>query len=412
MFHSRVAATLEPIDRRQADARLCRELFPRPTATFPNLARGGGLALRRHHEETIKDDLLKCTSHVTIACVTTRGRRSLRNIEEGLAYRTGFGSAYVGDALELLREVPTASVQAIVTSPPFALRRAKRYGNPPQDAYVAWFLRFAREFKRVLKDDGSLVIDIGGAWLPGSPTRSIYHFELLVALVRKARFHLAEEFYWYNRAKLPSPAQWVTVNRLRAKDAVNPVWWLSKTEHPKADNRKVLRDYTPKMRDIMEHGYNGGARPSGHMIGGNFAKDNGGSIPPNIIEGANTSSSGPYLKYCRAHGLAPHPARFPPKIPDFFIRFLTEPGDLVLDPFAGSNVTGAIAEQLGRQWLALELSRDYLRGSIGRFDVASIVASPIDDATREGQSEAGSTSTSGSMAASTASATRPSSARM
>jgi site-specific DNA-methyltransferase (cytosine-N4-specific) len=165
---------------------------------------------------------------------------SQREFRTRQRYRTRLGAAYHGDSTELLTALQDSTVQAIITSPPFALKQKKRYGNPAEDEYLEWFLKFVPEFRRVLRDDGSLVIDIGGAWMPGSPTRSIYQFELLISLVRDEGFFLAEEFYWYNRAKLPGPAQWVTIDRVRVKDAINPIWWLSKTTKPKADNRRVL----------------------------------------------------------------------------------------------------------------------------------------------------------------------------
>jgi DNA modification methylase len=283
-------------------------------------------------------------------------------------YRTELGAAYHGDSAELLTALPDASVQAIITSPPFALKSKKQYGNPSEDAYLEWFLAFVPELRRVLKRNGSLVIDIGGAWMPGSPTRSIYQFELLVSLVRDEKFFLAEEFYWYNRAKLPGPAQWVTIDRVRVKDAVNPIWWLSKTTKPKADNRRVLTPYSDAMHELFRRGYNKGRRPSGHVVRDKFATNNGGAIPPNLIEVSNTRSSDSYQVFCREHGHAIHPARFPREVPEFFIKFLTKPGDLVLDVFAGSNMTGAVAERLGRRWLAFDKDADYLDGSVGRFE--------------------------------------------
>jgi site-specific DNA-methyltransferase (cytosine-N4-specific) len=304
---------------------------------------------------------------------------SKRALRSRLRYRTRLGAAYHGDSAELLTALPDASVQAIITSPPFALKRKKQYGNPAEDAYLEWFLAFVPEMRRVLKRNGSLVIDIGGAWMPGSPTRSIYQFELLVSLVRDEKFFLAEEFYWYNRAKLPGPAQWVTIERVRVKDAVNPIWWLSKTKKPKADNRRVLTPYGPSMHKLFRRGYNRGRRPSGHVVGGKFGVDNGGAIPPNLIEVSNTRSIDSYQVFCREHGHAIHPARFPREVPEFFVKFLTKPGDLVLDLFAGSNMTGAVAEDLGRQWLAFDKDADYLDGSVGRFDGAAIkwVAPPL-----------------------------------
>jgi DNA modification methylase len=281
-------------------------------------------------------------------------------------YRTKLGKAYHGNALDLIKAVPAGSVNLIITSPPFALRRKKEYGNVSADEYVDWFDQFTDEFQRVLASDGSLVIDIGGSWNKGVPTRSLYHFELLLRLCKK--FLLAQEFYWYNPARLPSPAEWVTVRRIRIKDAVDPVWWLSKSPHPKADNRRVLKQYSPSMHSLLKNGYRPKLRPSGHDISPNFNVDHGGAIPPNLLSIANTESNSHYLVRCREAGLPPHPARFPVALPLFFIKFLTDKGDTVLDPFAGSNVTGEAAEELGRRWIAFELREEYLTGSRFRFE--------------------------------------------
>jgi DNA modification methylase len=289
-------------------------------------------------------------------------------------YRTSRGAAYLGDALGYLKQLDAGSVNLIMTSPPFALQRQKEYGNVGQSEYVQWFLAFAKEFHRVLADDGSLVIDIGGSWVKGLPIRSLYHFELLIALCTQADFYLAEEFYWWNKAKLPSPAEWVNVRRIRVKDAVDPVWWLSKSEFPKADNRKVLTPYSESMNELLKSGYQGGLRPSGHDITDKFSRDNGGAIPPNLLAISHTESNSRYLQRCRELKVKPHPARFPSALPEFFLKFLTDEDDLVLDPFAGSNVTGQVAEGMSRRWLGFELVDDYLKGSLYRFeDVAGLV---------------------------------------
>lgn len=300
------------------------------------------------------------------------GAMSFPGVTDQEPYYTGErGAAYLGDAAHLLRQMDSETVDLIVTSPPFALKRKKEYGNVDAKDYVPWFMKFAVEFKRILKDTGSLVIHIGGTWTRGQPTRSLYHFELLIALCKTLGFHLAQEFYWHNPAKLPSPAEWVTVRRIRVKDAVDPIWWLSRTPHPKASNRSVLRPYSQAMVKLLENGYDAKLRPSGHEISENFSKDNRGAIPPNLLTLANTDSNSNYLRACREHKIKPHPARFPHGLPEFFIRFLTEPGDLVLDPFAGSNVAGEVAEMLERRWLAFELVQEYLEASRFRFPVVS-----------------------------------------
>jgi DNA modification methylase len=170
-------------------------------------------------------------------------------------YRNRLGRMACGDSLEVLRRTKAKSVDLIMTSPPFGLIKKKEYGNEQGSAYLAWFEAFAVEFARVLKPNGSLVIDIGGAWNKGAPTRSLYHFELLLMLCNKFHFHLAQEFYWWNPAKLPTPAEWVTIRRVRVKDAINTVWWLSPTAWPKASNRRVLQPYSPSMLHLLENGY-------------------------------------------------------------------------------------------------------------------------------------------------------------
>jgi len=284
------------------------------------------------------------------------------------SYSTSYGAAYCGDSRELMTHLLDSSVDLIVTSPPFGLRRKKEYGNVDADRYVDWFLVFAKEFYRILKKDGSLVIDIGGSWKRGEPTKSLYNFELVVALCGDVGFHLAQDFYWFNPAKLPSPAEWVTVRRIRVKDAVNTVWWLSKTPFPRANNKRVLKPYSNSMLELLEKGYKPKLRPSGHDISGNFSNDRGGAIPPNLLTIANTESNGTYLRSCREAGIKPHPARYPKELPEFFIRLLTEEGNLVLDPFAGSNVTGEAADGLKRRWVAFELSSEYLKASKFRFE--------------------------------------------
>lgn len=281
-------------------------------------------------------------------------------------YITKLGAAYRGNALDLLKQLPDKSVNAIITSPPYALYFKKAYGNVSAKDYVDWFMPFAKEFRRVLRTNGSLVIEIGGAWNKGLPTRSVYHFDLLVRLVNEAKFHLAEEFFWFNRTRIPSPAEWVNVRRIRVKDAVTPIWWLSPSPWPSANNRRVLRDYSPDMLKLFKNGYNGGKRPSGHIARG-FEKNNGGAIPPNLIEIAHTSSQDGYQQYCRDHELDTHPARFPKQVPEFFVKFLTQTNGLILDPFSGSNMTGYVAELLGRRWISFELNTEYVRGSMGRF---------------------------------------------
>jgi len=293
-------------------------------------------------------------------------------------YLTDFGAAYLGDSLEMLRKIPKDSVNVVITSPPYALHFKKEYGNVSKADYVEWFLPFAKEILRILREDGSFVLNIGGSYNKGFPTKSIYHFKLLVALVEEVGFHLAQECFWYNPAKMAMPAEWVTVRRIRIKDSVEYVWWFSKSPYPKATNKKVLKKYSSDMIRLNKKELRPTIRPSGHNIKSSFNNiDAGGSIPSNVLEEeishdmlkfGNNAANDPYTKKCKEAGIKIHPARFPSALPEFFIKMLTDEYDIVLDPFAGSNTLGMVAEGLNRHWIAIEKIREYIEASKFRFE--------------------------------------------
>jgi len=285
------------------------------------------------------------------------------------AYTTQYGTQIIGDSLNVLKDFPESSVDLVMTSPPFALLRKKEYGNEDQPEYIQWLMQFGKLVFEKLKPTGSFVLDLGGAYKSGLPVRSLYNFRVPIEFCDKIGFHLAEDFYWYNPSKLPSPIEWVNKRKIRVKDAVNNVWWFSKTPYPKADVTKVLTPYSDRMKKLLENPedyYTPKERPSGHNISSNFT-DNGGAIPPNLLQIPNSESNSNYLANCKKAGLKGHPARFPAKLPEFFIKYLTDKGDLVVDIFSGSNTTGSVAEVLKRKWVSIELDSSYAAISSFRF---------------------------------------------
>ncbi|HEX8101634.1 MAG TPA: site-specific DNA-methyltransferase [Solirubrobacteraceae bacterium] len=293
--------------------------------------------------------------------------------EPELAYTTEFGAMYESSVETLLGsglgKALRGDVNLAFTSPPFPLNRKKRYSNMVGEEYLEWLGALAKPLGDLLADDGSFVVEMGNAWEPRLPVMSTLALEALLRLRRDGGFHLCQQFVVHNPARLPSPAQWVNVERIRVKDAYTNVWWMSRTPRPKADNRKVLSGYSEAMKKLLKRqSYNSGGRPSQHNIGKtSFLSDNGGAIPPNVLTISNTVSTDEYRRYCKRRELPLHPARMPPDLAEFFIRFLTDEGDLVFDPFGGSNTTGAAAERLKREWLTIEPERDYIEGSKGRF---------------------------------------------
>jgi DNA modification methylase len=314
-------------------------------------------------------------------------------------YKSKMGMLIKGNSTELLESNTELSklkgkVNLIVTSPPFPLNSKKQYGNEKGEEYMDWFIKLAPIFSDLLADDGSLVIEIGNAWEPERPVQSLLHLECLLGMVKHpdADLRLIQEFICYNPSKLPSPAQWVTVNRLRTVDSYTHVWWIAKNDFPKADNSKVLRPYSKSMEQLLKRqSYNSGKRPSEHQISEEgFLRDNGGSIahnffemealdekrdvrlPHSVLSFSNTNSNDYFLKSCREKGITPHPARMSGGLVNFFIQFLTDEGDLVLDPFSGSNTTGYCAEKLNRKWVSFEVMEGYIEQARIRFSDPSL----------------------------------------
>lgn len=309
-----------------------------------------------------------------------------------VAHRHRTGKYLLGDSTEFLNSPDgrrlRGKVDLILTSPPFPLNNKKSYGNLQGDHYRAWFAQLAPVFSDLLAPRGSLVIELGNAWEPNRPVQSLLTIRSLLSLVdhQEAQLRLIQEFVCYNPSRLPSPAQWVTVNRIRTVDSYTHVWWLAKTDRPKADNGRVLRPYSKAMRDLLRRQkYNAGKRPSQHAISETgFLKNHGGSIAhnflelepldkardvrlPNAFSLANSASNDCFAKLCRKKQIPVHPARMQPGLASFFIDLLTEPGDLVLDPFAGSNTTGYAAAQARRRWVAIDSNPAYVRQSRLRF---------------------------------------------
>lgn len=304
----------------------------------------------------------------------------------GASYATALGAmhqATIEEYLEVHGEALKGKVNLIFFSPPFPLNRKKKYGNKVGEEYLEWLGDLAPKLADLLTEDGSLVVEIGNAWDPGSPTMSLLPLQSLMEIAEKGKLKVCQQFVCDNPARLPGPAAWVTVKRIRVKDSFTHVWWMSRSEHPKADNKQVLKPYSKSMLDLLKRqSYNAGRRPSGHVISKeSFLKDHGGAIPSNLLSFSNTPSSGDYRKYCREHKLVPHPAPMQEQLADWFIRFLTSEGDLVLDPFGGSNTTGATAERLNRRWLAVEPVPEYIAASRGRFP--DLVAEDSGDASLE-----------------------------
>lgn len=301
-----------------------------------------------------------------------KGKDALRQAAPGIVitiFTTDRGVALFGYAEEAVKQIDDDSVQSIICSPPYPILREKQYGGKHVNEYLDWFMKIAQTWPKKMRRNGSIVINLGDAWLSGEPYMSTYQERLMVRLEDDLGWRLCQRYAWHNPSKMPAPAEWVTIRRVRTKPSIENIWWLAPHDEPYADNRNVLVPYSESMKArIAAGGEPGATRPSGHeLAAGAFDVDNGGAIPGSLIVASNTSSNSEYLRKCREQGLPIHPARFPRQLPEHFVSLTTRPGDLVWDTFCGSLQTAEVAEEMGRRWIGTDCTLEYLYGGANRF---------------------------------------------
>lgn len=289
-----------------------------------------------------------------------------------LLYTTNNGQAYCGNCIDLIQtELEDKSVQLFISSPPFPqVRDRNDYQNPDPNTFVDWLLNITQSLIPKLKSNGSIVFDLGHVYNYKNPTLNIYNYEFIYRVVKELNLNLCFQFFHYNPSSLPSPTAYCNRMKIRPKNSVNLAPWFSITPRPYADVTQVLNKYSRQFKKLLkidEVKPNDYTTPSGHYIHNDTWVNNKGSIPTNLLRIPNSDSRDPYLSACKSVGIKPHSARFPKDFARFFIKYLTEPNDLVVDIFAGSNTTGFCAEELNRQWKSFELDRSFVAASAFRF---------------------------------------------
>lgn len=305
-----------------------------------------------------------------------KGKRTERRKRPVTIYRRGKrGRVVFGFCEDVLRSKSfrkqyLGKIKLIFTSPPFPLNKKKKYGNLLGEEYVEWLSEFGPLFAEYLTPNGSIVMELGNAWEQGSPTQSTLPYEALLGFLNTGKLKLCQEIIYHNPATLPTPAQWVTIERIRLKNSTSKLWWMARTAKPDADNRRILKPYSKSMVELLKRGkYNHGKRPSEHRVSEKgFLKEHPGAIRPNLIQVSNTGNYSAYQSFCNDRNISLHPARMPDKVAELFIEFLTREDEIVLDPFSGSNTTGVTADRLKRNWISIEAKPDYAASGVSWFN--------------------------------------------
>jgi len=320
--------------------------------------------------------------------LTDAGTNTLKNSVPGvilIVFETPSGQAIWTEAMTAAGALQDNSVNLLFTSPPYPVLCGRRYGTFTEAEVIELLVGCAKDWRRGLTEDGSLILNLKDVWLPKSKTggavRSLYQEKLLLALCEDAGYYFADRLYWRNPSHTPESC-WVTVKKVRCNQDVEQLFWLSRSPNPFADARNVMVDAKPStIQTYQRRAARGvGAAKTGPSGQKNHFEEqmekvrNSGAlrvIPRNLLEIANSDTHTVLREALSAAGLPRHDAMMPEKLPEFFIRFLTRLADVVYDPFFGSGTTGLAAERLGRRWLGSDRSLAHLMGAGLRFTNAA-----------------------------------------
>lgn len=251
---------------------------------------------------------------------------------------------FCGDCLDILKEVSDSSIDLIFTSPPYADRRKHTYGGIKPEEYVEWFLPRSEQFLRVLKPNGTFILNIKEKAENGE--RHIYVLELILEL-RKQGWLWTEEYIWHKKNSYPG--KWP--NRFR--DAWERLLQFNKTKKFKMFQERVMvpvGDWVEgRLKNLNENDKKRFESRSNSGFGKKISNwSNRDKVyPTNVLHLATECSN------------RNHSAVFPESLPEWFIKLFTDVGDTVLDPFMGSGTTLRVAKKLKRNSIGIDIKMEY-----------------------------------------------------
>src|SRR3990167_6164206 len=250
----------------------------------------------------------------------------------------------IDDCLPALKTLKNESIDFIITSPPYAKQRQEVYGGIEPNKYIEWFIPISLELKRVLKKDGSFILNIKENVVAGE--RSTYVIELILAL-KKQGWLWTEEYVWHKKTSVPGKCP----NRFR--DAWERCLHFTKEKKFKMfqDNVKIpIGDWSKsRLKNLSE---NDKTRYNSNTKSG-FGKKIENWVDKDLVYPTNV------LHMPTECGNKNHSAVFPVTLPEWFIKLFTEDGEIVLDPFMGSGTTALASSNLKRNFLGIEINKDF-----------------------------------------------------
>lgn len=332
-------------------------------------------AIRWHQQSLRKLGLLERVEGARgVWELTNLGKSKLRKINDGIGvigFSTDLGVAIWSNCTRVFAKWDEPIFLAL-TSPPYPLRRPRAYGNPTSDEYLDFICHAIEPIVRNLVRGGNVVLQLGDVFEEGSPAKSTYIEDLTIALRKRLGLHLMNRIVWESN-KPPGPIQWASKKRMQLNEGYEfCLWFCNDPINCIASNQRVLEPHSEAHRKLIERGGEQRLAVNGdgayRIKPGSYSRPTDGRIPRNVFHIPNTcKSQRDYKRRAKELGLMPHGASMPLKLARQLVRFLTEIGQLVVDPFSGSMTTPLACELEGRPWAATEIVFDYVRGGAERF---------------------------------------------
>lgn len=286
---------------------------------------------------------------------------------------TDLGVAIWGSCLDVFGQLED-SIAVCITSPPYPLAKARAYGNVSANEWVDWICRHLEPIVKRLLPGGSIAVNISNdIFKPGLPARSTYRERFVIAMEDRFGLHKMDDIPWVNNSKPPGPCQWASKQRMQLNTGYEPIIvFCNDPLKSFANNQRVLEPHSESHLKLIANGGEKHARSNSDgaykVRVGAYANPTAGRIPKNVLTfGHSCADQRQMRKLAQAAGLPVHGASMPLRLAIFLVKFLSRPGDLVVDPFGGTLTTAKACETLGRMWMASEIMAEYILAGGYRF---------------------------------------------
>lgn len=310
-------------------------------------------------------EVRKCTGAVNIKEGIKHGAKRESRIEIEQDNSNLINKVSLGDCFNVLKRIENSTVDLVLTSPPYA--NLRNYGCdipvPHPDDYTDWILPLFDEVYRVLNPSGSFILNINDRIV--NKKRHPYVYDLISRATRETSLRLYDVYFWFKKTAMPNGNQKrlnnVTEYLIHFCNDEKLVKWNMDAVREPYDENTVNRCQYPVSSFNLEVDKKGRPKDRKRKV---VQLNQKGKVPSNVFR----------FPTAAAVRRKKHPAVFHLDLPSWFIKALTDEGDLVLDPFAGSGTTCLAAKLLNRNHIGIEINPAYHKVAVRKVSSVTVLA--------------------------------------